>query len=166
MNLLDRFVLHHLQLTLLEAEVITSVKDPGTQEAKVELNLSPRLIQADSGEDLPSYHVGARLACRTGPKGRPKGEPKGDPKGDMKATFKAQVGFEAIYRQVSGEPVDIAEFTANHASLTRQLYPLLQQELRVLMNRVGLEQIRLPYDLAAQVHSTGGETVQVSGAVH
>lgn len=158
MNLLDRFVLHHLQLTLLEAEVITMVKDPGTQEAKVELNLSPRLIQADSGEDLPSYHVSARLGCRTGPKGAPKG--------DMKAAFKAQVGFEAVYRQVSGEPVDIAEFTANHASLTRQLYPLLQQELRFLMNRVGLEQIRLPYDLAAQVHSTAGETVQVSGAVH
>lgn len=158
MNLLDRFVLHHLQLTLLEAEVITMVKDPGTQEAKVELNLSPRLIQADSGEDLPSYHVSARLRCRTGP--------KGDPKGDMKAAFKAQVGFEVVYRQVSGEPVDIAEFTANHASLTRQLYPLLQQELRFLMNRVGLEQIRLPYDLAAQVHSSGVETVQVSGAVH
>ena len=158
MNLLDRFVLHHLQLTLLEAEVITMVKDPGTQEAKVELNLSPRLIQADSGEDLPSYHVSARLSCRTGP--------KGDPKGDMKAAFKAQVGFEVVYRQVSGEPVDIAEFTANHASLTRQLYPLLQQELRFLMNRVGLEQIRLPYDLAAQVHSSGVETVQVSGAVH
>lgn len=162
MNLLDRFVLHHLQLTLLEAEVITMAKDPGTQEAKVELNLSPRLIQADSGEDLPSYHVGARLGCRTGPKG----DSRGEPKGDMKAAFKAQVGFEAVYRQVSGEPVDIAEFTANHASLTRQLYPLLQQELRVLMNRVGLEQIRLPYDLAAQVHSTAGETVQVSGAVH
>lgn len=154
MNLLDRFVLHHLQLILIEAEVISTVKDPGSQEAKVELNLSPRLIQADSGEDLPSYHVGARLGCRSGPKG------------DKKAAFKAQVGFEAVYRQVSGEPVDIAEFTANHASLTRQLYPLLQQELRVLMNRVGLEQIRLPYDLAAQVHSTGGEIVQVSGAVH
>jgi hypothetical protein len=62
--------------------------------------------------------------------------------------------------------VDIAEFTANHASLTRQLYPLLQQELRVLMNRVGLEQIRLPFDLAAQVSSPGHATVQVSGAVH
>jgi hypothetical protein len=62
--------------------------------------------------------------------------------------------------------VDIAEFTANHASLTRQLYPLLQQELRVLMNRVGLEQIRLPFDLAAQVGSPENATVQVSGAVH
>jgi hypothetical protein len=153
-NLLDRFVLHHLQLTLLKVEVIKVVTDPGTQEAKVELNLSPRLMQADSGEDLPSYHVSARLACRSGPKG------------GKEASFEAQVGFEAVYRQISGEPVDIAEFTANHASLTRQLYPLLQQELRTLMTRVGLEQIRLPFDLAAQVDSTGGETVQVSGAVH
>jgi hypothetical protein len=31
---------------------------------------------------------------------------------------------------------------------------------------VGLEQIRLPFDLAAQVHSAGSETVKVSGAVH
>lgn len=154
MNLLDRFVLHHLQLTLLKAEVIKVVTDPGAQEAKVELNLSPRLMQADSGENLPSYHVSARLACRSGPKG------------GKEASFKAQVGFEAVYRQISGEPVDIAEFTANHASLTRQLYPLLQQELRTLMTRLGLEQIRLPFDLAAQVDSTGGETVQVSGAVH
>jgi hypothetical protein len=80
--------------------------------------------------------------------------------------FKALVGIEAVYQQTVGEPVDIAEFTANHATLTRQLYPLLQQELRVLMNRVGLEQIRLPFDLAAQVGSGKDTTVQVSGAVH
>ena len=76
------------------------------------------------------------------------------------------VGFEAVYQQVSGDPVDIAEFTANHASLTRQLYPLLQQELRTLMSRVGLEDIRLPYDLAAQVGAQQSDTVQVSGSVH
>ena len=43
---------------------------------------------------------------------------------------------------------------------------MLQQELRVLMSRVGLEQIRLPFDLAAQVNSPENATVQVSGAVH
>jgi hypothetical protein len=153
-NLLERFVLQHLQLTLLRAEVLKVIKDPGTQEAKVELNLSPRLIQADSGDKLPAYLVSARLHCRSGAEGRK------DP------AFKAQVGFDAVYQQVSGEPMDIAEFTANHPSLTRQLYPLLQQELRALMARVGLEQIRLPFDLAAQVHSPGSDTVKVSGAVH
>jgi len=154
MNLLERFVLHHLQPTVLKAEVVKMVKDYGTQEAKVELSLAPRMMKADSGDELPAYQVTARLSCRSGAKG--KDEP----------VFKAQVGFEAVYQQVSGEPVDIAEFTANHASLTRQLYPLLQQELRALMNRVGLEQIRLPYDLAARVDGSENETVRVSGAVH
>jgi len=154
MNLLDRFVLQHLQPTLLRAEVVKMVKEVGTQEAKVELSLAPRMVNADSGDKLPAYQVTARLSCRSN--GADDNEP----------VFKAQVGFEAMYQQVSGEPVDIAEFTASHASLTRQLYPLLQNELRILMSRVGLEQIRLPFDLAAQLHSPEQATVQVSGAVH
>jgi hypothetical protein len=154
MNLLDRFVLQHLQLTQLSVEVHKVGNDKLTHEAKVELNLSPRLLEADSGDKLPMYQVGARLSCRSGPAE------------EKKPDFRALVGVEGVYQQISGEPVDIAEFTANHASLTRQLYPLLQQELRSLMVRVGLEQVRLPFDLAAQVHSPGSETVQVSGAVH
>ena len=154
MNLLECFVLQHLQPTVLKVEVLKMTKELGTQEAKVELSLAPRMVRADSGKELPAYQVTARLSCRSGVAG--KDEPM----------FKAQVGFEAVYQQVSGDPVDIAEFTANHASLTRQLYPLLQQELRALMNRVGLEQIRLPFDLAAQVHSPESAMVQVSGAVH
>jgi len=154
MNLLERFVLQHLQPTVLRVEVLKVVKDKGTQEAKVELSLTPRMVKADSGDELPAYQVTARLSCKSGAKDRD------DP------VFKALVGIEAVYQQTAGEPVDIAEFTANHASLTRQLYPLLQQELRVLMNRVGLEQIRLPYDLAAKVDLADNETVRVSGAVH
>ena len=154
MNLLERFVLQHVQFTLLRAEVLKMEKQEGQQEAKVELGLSPRLLQTDSGDQLPAYQVSARLTCRAA------GEDKEQP------AFKAQVALQAVYQQVSGEPVDIAEFTANHASLARQLYPLLQQELRVLMSRVGLEQIRLPFDLAAQVNSPENATVQVSGAVH
>jgi hypothetical protein len=153
-NLLERFVLQHLQLTLLNVEVIQSAREQGTQEAKVELNLAPRVMKADSGRLLPAYQVSARLICRSGPVG--KEQPQ----------FRAQVGMEAVYQQLSGEPVDIAEFTSNHASLGRQLYPLLQQELRVLMNRVGLEQIRLPFDLAAQIGAEDHEKVEVSGLVH
>ncbi|NND56919.1 MAG: hypothetical protein HKN57_06685, partial [Xanthomonadales bacterium] len=76
------------------------------------------------------------------------------------------VGFEAIYQQVEGDPVDVSEFTANHASLTRQLYPLLQQELRMLLVRLGLEQIHLPFDLAAKVNSSEQDTIRISGALH
>jgi hypothetical protein len=154
MNLLERFVMQRLDFTLLRAEVIKAAKAPGKQQAKVELNLSPRLIKADSGDQPPAYQVRANLTCRSG------GEGKKEP------AFRAEVGLVAVYRQIAGQPVDIAEFTANHGSLTRQLYPLLQQELRVLMARLGLEDIHLPFDLAAQVQEQSEESVEVSHAVH
>ncbi len=154
MNLLDLFVLQHVQMSLLMAELVHVSKDAGTQEAKVELNLTPRLMKADSGDSLPAYQVSAKLTCNGGSK---------EGSGPM---FKAKVGFEAIYQQVQGNPVDVAEFTSNHASLTRQLYPLLQQELRTLLVRLGLEQIHLPFDLAARIDQPQNQTVQVSEAVH
>ena len=157
MNLLEYFVLEHVQVSLLQAKLIQASSESGTQEARVELNLTPRMMKTDSGEELPSYQVSARLRCRGG------GSGGGEGLGPM---FKAQVGYEAIYKQIDGDPVDVSEFTANHASLTRQLYPLLQQELRTLLGRLGLEQIHLPFDLAAQVPQAEQETVQVSGSLH
>ena len=154
MNLLDHFILQHVQISVLKAELVKISKLAGTQEAKVELNLTPRPMQTDAGVTLPAYQVSARLSCRGG------GEEQPGP------VFKAQVGIEAIYQQVNGDAVDLAEFTANHASLTRQLYPLLQHELRGLLNRLGLEQIHLPFDLAARAQSEAGATVQVSGSLH
>ena len=154
MNLLERFVLQQVEITRLQGEVAKAAKVPGKQQAKVELNLTPRLIKADSGDQPPSYQVRANLTCRSG------GEGKQEP------SFRAEVGIAAVYRQIAGQPVDIAEFTANHGSLTRQLYPLLQQELRVLMARLGLQDIHLPFDLAAKVQQQAGESVEVSGAVH
>jgi len=154
MNLLDQFVLQHVQVSLLKAKLIHVSKKSGPQEAKVELNLTPRMLNTDSGDKLPAYQVSAHLSCAGGAKDDP------GPK------FIAKVGFEAIYQQTDGDPVDVAVFTANHASLTRQLYPLLQQELRMLLVRLGLEQIHLPFDLTAKDNSPGSETVQVSGSLH
>jgi hypothetical protein len=153
-NLLDQFVLQHVQVSLLKAKLVRVSKEPGSQEAKVELNLTPRLLNTDSGEDLPAYQVSARLSCKGG------SSDKSGPR------FVAQVGFEAIYQQTEGDPIDVAEFTNHHASLTRQLYPLLQQELRMLLVRLGLEQIHLPFDLAARVDSADVETISVSGSLH
>ncbi len=154
MNLLDRFVLQHIQTSSLKARLIEVSKEPGQQQAKVELNLAPRMLNTDSGDELPAYQVSARLTC------------KGGSKEDPGPKFVASVGFEAIYQQIEGDPVDLSEFTANHASLTRQLYPLLQQELRVLLVRLGLEQIHLPFDLAARIAEDHHETVQISGSLH
>jgi hypothetical protein len=154
MNLLDHFVLQHVQVSELHAELVKVSKEAGTQEAKVELNLTPRLMKTDTGGALPAYQVSARLSCRGG------AETQTGP------LFTAQVGFEVIYQQFSGDPLDIAQFSANHSSLTRQLYPLLQHELRGLLNRLGLEQIHLPFDIAARLQSVVGQPVQVSGALH
>lgn len=158
MNLLDQFVLQHVQTSSLKAKLIEVSKEPGQQEAKVELNLTPRMLNSDSGDELPAYQVSARLTCKGGSKGGSRGET--GPK------FVASVGFEAIYQQTEGDPVDVSQFTANHASLTRQLYPLLQQELRLLLVRLGLEQIHLPFDLAARINDDQHEAVQISGSLH
>ena len=154
MNLLDHFVLQHVQISEIHAELGKASKPSGKQEAKVELNLTPRLLQTDAGNQLPAYQVSARLSCRGGAEGQP---------GPL---FRARVCFEAVYQQTSGEAIDIAQFTSHHVSLTRQLYPLLQHELRLLLTRLGLEQIHLPFDLPARVHDGSGQAVEISGAVH
>ena len=155
MNLLDHFYLQHVRVTRLEAELTRPREGSGDREAKVELNLAPRPLKADSGDELPGYRVKARLSCRGG-----------DGDEDTAPRFSAEVHVEAIYRQIDGDPVDVATFGANNASLTRQLYPLLQQEMRSLMMRLGLERIHLPYDLPARVEHADGAAVEVSGAVH
>ena len=124
------------------------------QEARVELNLTPRPMKTDTGGALPAYLVNARLTCSGG------GDKQTGPQ------FTAKVGFDIIYQQTSGEAVDIAQFSTNHASLTRQIYPLMQQELRALLSRLGLEQIHLPFDLAARISTPARQTIQVSGSVH
>ena len=153
-NLLDHFILQHVQVSAIEGKLKHVSKEIGRREAKVELNLTPRMLETDQPEDLPSYQVRARLSC------------SGGAAEDAGPRFLARVTFEAVYRQIHGEAVDLAEFTANHPSLTRQLYPLLQQELRSLMVRLGLEQVHLPFDIPSRVESEESQAVQVSGAVH
>lgn len=154
MNLLDQFILQHVQISQLEAKLLSSPKGTGSREAKVELKLAPRLMKADSGDELPAYQVSAILTC------------KGESGDEIAPRFLARVGVEAIYQQTEGEAMDLAEFSTHHASLTRQIYPLLQQELRLLLMRVGLEQIHLPFDLPAKVEFQEGQTVKVSGSLH
>jgi len=135
MNLLDNFILQHCQISLLRGELLRVSREGAMKDAKVEMNLTPRLIEMDSGEQLPSYQVSARLVCIGG---------AGD---DSGPAFKARVGIETVYQQMSGHPIDISDFTNHHASLARQIYPLLAQELRGLLTRMGLTNIQLPFDL-------------------
>lgn len=135
MNLLDYFILQHCQISVLQGELLRVGREGTMENAKVEMNLTPRLMEMDSGEKLPSYQVSARLVCI------------GEASNNSGPAFKAKVGIETVYQQGSGAPIDISEFTNHHASLARQIYPLLAQELRGLLTRMGLTNIQLPFDL-------------------
>jgi hypothetical protein len=135
MNLLDHFILQHCQISLLKGELLRVSREGAMQDAKVEMNLKPHLVEMDSGDKLPSYQVSARLTCLGGAK-----EESGP-------AFRAEVCLETVYQQTSGDPIDISEFTSHHSSLARQIYPLLAQELRGLLTRMGLSNIQLPFDL-------------------
>jgi hypothetical protein len=138
MNLLDTFNLQHFQVSLLQGELLRVSREGTMQDAKVEMNLTPRLMEMDSGDKLPSYQVSARLVC------------VGGASENSGPAFKAKVGIETVYQQNSGAPIDISEFTNHHATLARQIYPLLAQELRGLLTRMGLTNIQLPFDLNPQ----------------
>ena len=145
MNLLKYFMLQHLQISVLHGELLRVSRKGEMKEAKVEMNLTPRLMEMDSGDKLPSYQVSARLTLIGGV-----GESSGP-------AFKAKVGIETVYQQFSGDPIDISEFTSHHATLARQIYPLLALELRGVLTRLGLSNIQLPADL-----NPGSKKISVS----
>ena len=154
MNLLENFILQHCQVSLLQGELLRVSREGAMQDAKVEMNLTPRLMEMDSGDKLPSYQVSARLVCIGG---------AGDSSGPA---FKAKVGIETVYQQNSGVPIDLSEFTSHHASLARQIYPLLAQELRGLLTRMGLTNIQLPFDLNPRSKSINVSLDEVRSRVH
>jgi len=154
MNLLDHFILQHCQISLLHGGLLRVAREGAMQDAKVEMNLTPRLMEMDSGDQLPSYQVSARLVCIGGT-----GQ-------DAGPAFKAKVGIETVYQQTSGEPVDISTFTNHHASLSRQIYPLLAQELRGLLTRMGLSNIQLPFDLNPDSQKISVSPDEISDRVH
>lgn len=146
-------MLQHVQVSLLKGELLPQSGKGERRDARVEMNLTPRLVEMGPDEALPSYQVSARLIC------------EGAPDSDQ-PSFKAQVGIETLYRQVSGTPVDIAEFTSHHAGLARQIYPLLAQELRTLLARLGITSTQLPFDLNPTSRSISVTAEQVPNLVH
>ena len=154
MNLLDHFILQHCQVSLLQGKLLRVSREGAMKEAKVEMNLTPRLVEMDSGDKLPSYQVSAKLNCIGGA-----GEESGP-------AFNANVGLELVYQQTSGDPMDISEFTSHHASLARQIYPMLAQELRGLLTRMGLSNIQLPFDLTPRSENIYVSTEEIRGRVH
>jgi hypothetical protein len=154
MNLLEHFTLQHVQVSVLKSELVRVSREAGMHDAKVELNLAPRVLEPTEQTRFPAYQVSARLNCES------------SMNDEDSPAFNATVGIEAVYQQISGEPVDINVFTSHHAVLARQLYPLLQQEMRGLLSRMGLSQIQLPFDLASAQPEVDRPPVVVSSSLH
>jgi hypothetical protein len=61
-----------------------------------------------------------------------------------KPMFTIELVLQAVYRQIQGDPIDFSTFSANHASLTRQLYPIIHHQLQPIFKQFGLDQVRCP----------------------
>jgi len=142
-NLLERFSLAHTQLTRLNADLAEIVPANQAFNAKVELKLTPREMHFDG--ELPQYQVTARLLCRG----------NRDQDTEERPLFTVELVLQAVYAQFQGEPVDFETFSNSHGSLTRQLYPLIHHQLQPVFKQFGLDQVRLPYDLAGQAPDQG-----------
>lgn len=143
LNLLDHFALAHTQVTRLAADLKEIVAPDQAFRAKVELKLTPRQMPPDQG--VTQYQVTARMICR--------GSRESD---DSDAPlFEVELVMQTVYRQFHGEPMAFEQFSAAHASLTRQLYPLIHHQLQPVFKQFGLDQVKLPYDLVKAQEQAG-----------
>lgn len=135
-SLLDQFMLVHTQVTRLNAELKEIVPRDQQFTAKVELKLTPRQVPPDQGAN--QFQLTARLLCE----GRKQNDASIEP------LFTLELAMQTVYRQFAGEPVTLEQFSGQHGSLARQIYPLLHQLLQPILKQFGLDQVRLPHDLA------------------
>lgn len=144
-NLLDNFSLAHTQVTRLNADLREIVQSDEPFSAKVELKLTP--LEMPYEGELPRYQVTARLICRGSRESDSPDQPM----------FTIELVLQVVYEQFQGEPVGFETFKENHGTLTRQLYPLIHHQLQPIFKQFGLDQIKLPYDLAGNAAQQGGQ---------
>ena len=156
MNLLELFALKHVQVTVIHAELTHSgtAGEHSHGEAKIEFNMKPKIFKAEKEAPLPCYQVSTRLKVESGDHENPA------------PVFNARIAIEAVYQQSTGTPVDLVKFTANTATLARQLYPLMQLELREMLSRLGITGIRLPLDLAPGMEKKESAPEGVPASLH
>jgi hypothetical protein len=142
-NLLDFFSLMRVEQFKVAAELFRPQRANEHTDARVELKLSP--LQPAVPEELPPgvYIMQARLHVQ----GLPPNEPESN------KLFELEVAINALYqpiRDTRGQAladVSFQTFCAAHASLTRQILPILERRASQLLMDLGLHHIRLPLDL-------------------
>lgn len=138
LNLLDFFALRHTQLSHLEVQLKEVIEPTVRVQAKVELNLTPREMKQSGDDATPAYQLTARFTCH----GHLEEAAEG-----TEPLFKVLLVLHAAYRQYHGAAIDFQTFTQHHTSLARQVYPVVHQQVRPILQQIGLASIQLPYDL-------------------
>lgn len=132
-NLLEHFALAGTRVVRLHAELKHHVKPDDNIQARVELKLSPAELPDQTHSQ---FQIGAALICDGVLKTIDQDTP----------AFRIECTFNAVYQQVSGGVIDFDLIRDSHASLTRQLYPLIHQQIMPTFHLLGLHQVRLPQD--------------------
>ncbi len=134
MNLLEHFALSGTRVVKLLAELKHNVKPDDQVQAKVELKLTPAELPDEAGSH---FQVGASLVCD----GFLMIEENQSP------AFRIECTINALYRQINGPAVSFESFKSAHHSLTRQLYPLIHQQIMPTFHLLGLHHVHLPQDI-------------------
>ncbi len=139
MDLLDQFALFQTQLVKIHAELHQTIAVDEPLNANIEMKLTPGALPVQNGNQT-AYQLGARLYCRGT-------RPDKDDSSKTVAAFTVECVLNAGYQQLHGEPVDFETFSKHHVSLTRQLYPLIRQQLLPLFSQLGIANVRLPQEI-------------------
>lgn len=149
LDLLHYFALFRTQIVKLHAELHQAIGADELLQAKVELKLTPAPLAAPPVEGRTAFQLGARLQCE--------GYRAPDPAAESEPgvhVFSIECVLNAGYQQFQGEPVSFEVFSQHHASLTRQLYPLINHQLQPLLSQLGIPGVRLPQEI---IQATGGD---------
>ena len=157
MNLSDYFVLVDLQQIRLLSEVHCWPPADAVIQANVELKLSPTERSAEPDGSPFCILADVVLGGHTQAKGE----------SSPSAVFTLELKVMARYRQFQGEPLSFEQFCEHHASLARQLYPVLQTQLMGQLRAAGFGHVHLPMDLAhTQVLSAEQDDGSMGHQVH
>lgn len=157
MNLLDQFVLSSTQLLGVHAELKRHAPQDQVIHAKVELKLSPQERHSQEVQGEHQIGIEAKVLGFCG----------SEASADRIDVFAIEVKRLANYRQFRGQALDFATFSEHHASLARQLYPLVHTQMMDLLRQLGLGHVNLPIDLAhAESSSLSGFPHPAGHQVH
>ena len=138
LNLLEFFALFQTQVVKLHAQLHQAISADDVLQAKVEMKLTPAKVASPPAGGT-AYQVGVRLLCE-GYKGEVQ-------EADPVHVFSIECILNAGYQQIQGTAVSFETFSLHHASLTRQLYPLIHHQLLPLFSQLGIPGVRLPQEI-------------------